>query len=381
MPHSEISVVPVANRRDLKRFVRLPARIMASDPNYIPQLTLERLLNLSPKHNPYFEHAEAAFWLAYRGEDCVGRISAQIDSIYLERYQDWTGHFGFLDAVDDPAVFAALFETAESWLKQRGMKRALGPFSLSINEETGLLIDGFDTPPYVMMGHAQPYYGPRVEEQGYGKAKDMVAYAYGSLNSRPPLTDKLVNRALRGVDVEFRAIDWKNFERDLNLIVDIFNDAWSGNWGFVPMTESEINNLAKTIKPIITPEFGCIAEIDGEAAAMVVTLPNINEAIRDFGGRLFPFNWVKLLWRLKVSGVESVRMPLMGVRQKYQSTNLGAALALGIIENVRIFHQGRGNVNAELGWVLEDNHGTHKIIEAMGAEIYKTYRVYEKDLL
>jgi hypothetical protein len=375
-----LRIQPVENRRALKQFLNMPAALYVGDRFWVPPLLFERLEHLNPKKNPYFEHAEVAYWLAFRGERPVGRISAQVDRLHLERYDDATGHFGFLEAGDDPAVFAALFETAEQWLKVRGMRRATGPFTLSINDETGLLIAGFDTPPYLMMGHVPRYYGSRVEEQGYRKARDLIAYAFDVVAPPPPRARRMLERLSKGAGLRFRPIEMRRFDQELQTIVDIFNDAWSDNWSFVPMTPSEVRHMGKSLKPIVRAEYAWIGEVDGEPAAMTVTLPNVNEAIADLGGRLWPLGWAKLLWRLKVRGLRTARMPLMGVRKKYQGTPRGAALALGVIEAVRSWHAEHGAKEAELSWVLEDNRPTHDIISMVGGRPYKTYRVYEKAL-
>jgi len=375
-----LRIQPVEDRRTLKQFLKMPARLYPADPNWVQPLMFERLEHLNPKKNPYFEHAEVGYWLAFRGERPVGRISAQIDRLHLERYDDATGHFGFLEAEDDTEVFAALFEAAETWLRARGMRRATGPFTLSINDETGLLIEGFETPPYLMMGHAPRYCASRVEERGYRKARDLIAYAFDVVAPPPPRAKRMLERLSKGGGLSFRPIEMRRFDQELQTIVDIFNDAWSDNWSFVPMTPAEVRHMGKNLKPIVRAEYAWIGEAEGEPAAMTVTLPNINEAIADLGGRLLPLGWAKLLWRLKVRGTRTARMPLMGVRKRYQGTQRGAALALGVIEAVRSWHADHGAKEAELSWVLEDNRPTHDIIEMVGGRAYKTYRVYEKIL-
>jgi hypothetical protein len=377
---TSLRIQPVEDRGALKQFLLMPARLYAGDPHWVQPLTFERLEHLNPKKNPYFEHAEVAYWLAFRGERPVGRISAQVDRLHLERYADATGHFGFLEAEDDPEVFARLFETTEAWLRSRGMRRATGPFTLSINDETGLLIEGFETPPYLMMGHAPRYYRSRIEAEGYLKARDLIAYAFDVAAPPPPRARRMLARLGKGAGLGFRPIEMRRFEEELQTIVDIFNDAWSDNWSFVPMTPAEVRHMGKSLKPIVRAEYAWIGEAHGEPAAMTVTLPNVNEAIADLGGRLLPLGWAKLLWRLKVRGTRSARMPLMGVRKQYQGTPRGAALALGVIEAVRSWHAAHGAKEAELSWVLEDNRPTHDIILMVGGRPYKTYRVYEKAL-
>ncbi|WP_022728983.1 hypothetical protein [Fodinicurvata sediminis] len=379
-PAEDIEIRPVQNRRDLDSFIEVPWQIYSRDTNWIPPLKLERRLHLSQDKNPYFQHAEAEFWVAWRKGKPIGRISAQIDQAWLERYQDATGHFGFLEGQDDPALFEALLQTAETWLKARGMKRITGPYSLSVNDECGLLVEGFDRPPALMMGHSRPYYASHVAQAGYHKAMDLLAYDIDVTAPLPPRARMLVDKIASDPKLHMRALDMKHYRQDLQLIVDIFNDAWSQNWGFVPMTSAEIENMAKSLKPIIKPEFVCIAEYDGEPAAMTVTLPDVHHLAADLDGKLLPFGWAKLLWRLKFSQCESGRMPLMGVRRKYQNSSQGAALALGVIDRVYSYHRANGKKRAELSWVLENNRPTRRLIETVGGRADKTYRLYEKEL-
>jgi hypothetical protein len=376
-----IAIRPVRDRRGLREFLDLPARLHAADPNWVRPLRFERRDHLNPDKNPYFDHAEASYWVARRDGQPVGRISAQIDRVHLARHADATGHFGFLEAEDDPAVFAALLGTAEAWLRSRGMGRALGPYSLSINDESGLLIDGFDSPPSMMMGHALRHYGPRIEEQGYHKIKDLICYRFDVTRQLPERARRLVERHARSGRLRFRPTDMARFDQELTTLIDVFNDAWSDNWGFVPLSPAEIRHLGKNLRPLIKPEFVWFGEVDGETAAMVVTLPNLNEVIADLNGRLLPFGWAKLLWRLKVRGTRTARMPLMGVRRRHHGTPLGAALAIGVIDAVWRWHREHGSAEeAELSWVLEDNRATHEIIRMVGGQPYKTYRLYEKAL-
>lgn len=375
---SELQIVPVKTSKELGRFVRVPMRLNAGDPAYVASLIMEREEALTPKTNPFFEHAEVQLWLAVRDGKDVGRISAQIDALAPVDKADPAGHFGMIAAEDDPEVFAALFKTAEDWLRQRGKTRALGPFNLSINEETGLLVDGFDTPPMVMMGHDQPYAGRRVEEQGYAKAKDVYAYVVDP-KAFPEKARKRVERAnLQGVTL--RQLDFKNYERDVRAMTETMNEAWAHNWGFTPITEAETQQLAKSMRPVIDKRLVWFAEIDGEEAGFGVCLPNVNEAIRDIGGKLLPFGLFKLLWRLKVSGVKTGRVPLMGVKRKFATGYRGALLPFLIIDAMAKNAVKAGMNRVELSWILEDNKPMRAIIEAAGADRYKTYRIYEKRL-
>jgi hypothetical protein len=289
------------------------------------------------------------------------------------------GQFGLLEAADDPEVFAALTGTAESWLRERGMAEVQGPFSLNINEETGLLVDGFDTPPMMLMPHDSRYAGARLEQQGYAKAKDVFAYLYDIEGELPPAAAAMIRRGLPG-NVRLRPLDMKRYGEELRSITDIFNDAWSQNWGFVPWTEADTKHLGEALRLLVDKRLVWFAEVDGEPAAFIVCLPNLNEAIRDLGGSLLPFGWAKAVWRLKVSGVRTARVPLMGVRRRYANSLVGALLPFLIIDAVRREARAKGFRQIELSWILEDNLPMRRIIEAIGGRAYKTYRVYSKSL-
>ncbi|MDT8282609.1 MAG: N-acetyltransferase [Gammaproteobacteria bacterium] len=375
---SSLRIVPVTSKADINQFIRIPNIIFKDDPAWVSPLQIERRMHLSARDNPYFQHAQWQAWIAWRRDQPVGRISAQIDALHIERYNDATGFFGMLDAEDREETFAALITTAEQWLHDRGMVRARGPFNLSINEEMGVLVDGFDTPPVFMMGHALPYYSGYIEKSGYRKAVDTFAYMIAPDFEATPTMQRIIDKSAHRVHV--RAINLKRFNEDIELMRDIFNDAWQENWGFVPFTEAEFHELGKNLRFLVDPEFIQIAEVDGEAVAFMVVLPNINEAIRDLGGKLFPIGWLKLLWRLKVRHPESARVPLMGVRRKFQNTRFGAGLAFQVIDACRRPVHKRGAKHIEMSWILEDNVGMRNIIESIGGYAYKRYRVYEREL-
>jgi len=375
---TDIQIVPATSPAERDRFIAVGNRVNAADPNYIAPLWMERRDALSPKKNPFFAHAEVQLWLAMRGGRDVGRISAHIDRLAPDT-GDATGHFGFIAAENDPAIFAALFRTAEAWLKARGRRRALGPFNFSVNEEIGLLVDGFDTPPMVMMGHDPAYAAAQVEAQGYTKAKDV--YAYYSLLSHdlPAPVRRRVERGLPDGMV-LRQLDLKRYQEEVVSLTGILNDAWSGNWGFAPVTEEETRQLARTMRPVLDRRLTWFVEIDGDPAAFIVFLPNVNEAIRDLGGRLFPFGWAKLLWRLKVKGVKTLRVPLMGVKRRYARTVRGMLAPFHMIHAARAESRRQGYEALEMSWILEDNGPMRAILEAVDAHVYKTYRIYEKAL-
>lgn len=372
-----LRIVPVAGRHLTKRFITAPWPLYADDPCWVPPLIIERQWHLSAK-NPYFQHAEFQAWIACRGDRVVGRISAQVDQLHLQRYGDATGFFGLLEAEDRAETFAALFAAAETWLAGKGMRRARGPFNLSINDECGLLVEGFDSPPPIMLGHARPYYGRRVEEQGYAAEQELLAYRAHPKVAPPSQLEALSKRMAGRITV--RPMRRERFNEELEIIRDIFDDAWSENWGFIPFTPAEFAELGKNLKFLVDAEFVRIAEVDGEPAAMIVMFPNLNEAIRDLNGRLFPLGWLKLLWRLKVAGLKSARIPLMGVRRRYQGGMMGAALALMMIAPLHERARGKGIAEVDMSWILEQNQRVRKIIESIDCTLYKRYRIYQKEL-
>jgi hypothetical protein len=376
---SDLTVIPVTTKAELARFVQLPNRLNAGDPSWVVPLTFERMAALTPKTNPFFQHADVQMWLAVRGGRDVGRISAQIDHLATQAEGQKTGNFGMIAAEDDAAIFTVLFRTAEDWLRARGCTTALGPFNLSINEEVGLLVDGFDTKPMVMMGHDPRYTAARVEAQGYAKAKDVYAYV---CDPRAALPAVVVRRVKRGLPegVILREMDMSRYDEEVKALTEILNDAWAGNWGFVPTTEAETAQLGKSLKDVLDKRLILFAEIDGEVAAVIVLLPNVNEAIEGLNGKLLPFGWAKLLWRLKVKRVKSIRIPLMGLKRKFADSLRGQVVPFHLMNAGRDAGLGLGYDKFEFSWVLEGNMPMRRISEAMGATIYKTYRIYEKAL-
>jgi len=373
-----VEIIPVETGALLERFIRVPMRLSAKDPKYIAPLMFERREALSKKINPFFQHADAQFWLARKDGRDVGRIPAQIDHLARTDPATPTGYFGMIAAEDDPEVFAALFRTAEDWLRARGRVLALGPFNLSVNEEVGLLVDGFDTPPMLMMGHDQPYVAARVEEQGYAKAKDVYAYISETFDFNA-LIEKRLKRPLPPGMV-LRQVRMNRFKEEVAIFTDILNDAWSENWGSAAITEAEAKYLGDSLRLILKEDWFWFVEIDGEPAAFIVLLPNIIEMIRDLGGRLIPFGWAKLIWRLKFQPIRSARVPLMGVRKKFQKDRRGALAPFVLIDAIRKRSVPQGLLRAEYSWILEDNMPMRHILEGLSARIYKTYRIYGKTI-
>jgi hypothetical protein len=374
-----VEIVQVTDKAMLKRFIKVPFLIQKDDKNWVPPLISEREEAFNPAKNELVRRSEVRFWIARRDGRDVGRISAQIDPLAQKAGADKVGQFGCLIAIDDPEIFAALFKTAEDFLRSRDVRHVQGPFTLSINEETGLLIDGFDTQPMMMMGHDPAYVAAHIEAAGYRGEGDVFAYM---LDMQAPLSKSARNMLARPLasTVTMRKLNLKDYDNEVRRIVSIFNDGWSGNTGFVPMTEAETDELGTRLKLLLDERLVWFAELNGEAVAFIVTLPNINEAIRDLNGKLFPFGVLKLLWRLKVKGLKSARVPLMGVRRGLAGTVIGSALPLQLIgaiwpEVIKLRYRW-----LELSWILENNRPMRSILERLGAKAYKTYRIYGKAL-
>ena len=375
-----VEISRVLTRADRNLFVDLAYRLNAGDPNWIPPLKDEVNGLITPGRNPWFEHAEAAFFLARRGGNAVGRISAQVDQLVLEHMAPGLGQWGMFEA-EDEAVGQALLAAAEGWLRGKGMSRAMGPFSLGIWDEPGLLIKGHDHPPMVMMGHNRAEYEIWVERAGYIKARDLLTYHLDAVPPFPPLVQRIIAAGEKNPRIRIRHVDKSRFGAEAELILSILNEAWAGNWGFIPLTPAEIAYAGKKLKPIIYEDLVRIAELDGEPVAFMITLPDINELIADLNGRLFPFGWAKLLRRLRKPRTRRARVPLMGVASKLHGTRLASQLAFTMIEhNRRACVTKYGISHGEFGWVLEDNQGMLSIAQLPGAEVNKVYRIYEREL-
>ena len=377
---ASLSIRPVESKADRRAFVDFAWEVYRADPAWIPPLKDEVHGLLNPKKNPWFEHARAQLWLAEREGKVVGRISAQVDDLVLEHMSQDTGQWGLFEALDAEAA-AALIETAETWLRQQGMTRSIGPFSLSIWDEPGLEIEGFEEPPTVMMGHHRPEYEKWVEAAGYEKARDLLTYEVDITSWSDPTISRLIAMGEKNSRIRIRKVDKSRFAEESQAILGLLNDAWSDNWGFVPLTEAEIAYAGKKLKPIIYEELVRIAEYDGEPAAFMITIPDVNALIKDLNGELFPFNWAKLLWRLRKPRTERARVPLMGVARKFHGSRLASQLAFMLIEFTRRDAVGTyGIKTGEFGWILEDNKGMVSIAELPGARFNHRFRIYEKAL-
>ena len=385
-----IEIFHVKTVADKKRFVEVQFALNKSDPAWVPPLKMDALELLTPGKNPWFEHGHIDLFIAVRDGKDVGRISAHIDHLWLDMPASQgggrdIGNWGLFEATDQE-VANVLIARAEEWLRAEGMKKAVGPISISIWDEPGLLIKGHDHSPTVMMGHHNPKYEAWIEAAGYGKVKDLNTYELDITKPFPPLIQRIVSSGERNPRIHIRKVDKSKFKQEAELILSILNDAWSDNWGFLPITESEINYVGKKLKPIVFSELIRVAEVEGEPVAFMMTWPDLNEMQKDLNGNLFPFGVVKLLWRLNggLSGkpkVRTMRVPLMGVKKKLQATRLASQLAFMMIEYIRrdsvaLFGGSRG----EIGWILEDNQGMVSIADAIDSHVNKVYRIYGKAL-
>lgn len=377
-----LAITPAAGRADLAAFVDLLWEVYADDPHWVPPLRGDaRALVAGEQRNPYFGHAEVQCFLARRRGRVVGRIAAHVDRLVLERRQG-LGLWGLFEvAEDDAEAGAALIATAEDWLRARGMTRAQGPMSLSIWDEPGLLVDGFESPPAVMMGHHRPAYAGMIAAAGYAGVKDLHTWELDISRPFPELVQRIIAAGERNPKIRVREADARRIDAEAKLVLDILNEAWSDNWGFVPLTDAEIAFAAKKLRPVMFPDLIRIAEVEGQPVAFMLTLPDVNELTRDLDGRLFPFGWAKLLWRLRTPKVRRMRVPLMGVRKHLQGTRMASLLAFMMIEYTRRASVANyGASRGEIGWILEDNEPMRSIAKAIDAHITRTYRIYEKDL-
>ncbi|MGN6270573.1 MAG: GNAT family N-acetyltransferase [Sphingomonas sp.] len=382
---SPLTIRPIHSKADRKKFVDLPFRLYKNDPNWVPPLKSEALGLITPEKNGWFSHAKAQLFLAEQDGRVVGRISAHIDTLALtmpaeQGFGPGCGQFGLFDA-ENEEVAKALIATAEQWLRDQGMTRVIGPISMSIWEEPGLLIEGYDHPPTVMMGHAKPEYRGWIEDAGYRPVKQLVTYDLNISQDFPPIVERIIKSGEKNPRIRIREVDKSKFEEEAAIILAILNDAWSDNWGFVPLTQPEIDDVGTKLKPIVFNDLIRIAELDGKPVAFMITLPDLNEAIAPLKGNLLPFGWAKLLLWLRKPKVRTMRVPLMGVVKELQSSRMASQLAFMMIEYIRRAAVSRyGASRGEIGWILDDNQGMNAIAHAIESKVNKVYQVYEKAL-
>ncbi|MEL7540563.1 MAG: hypothetical protein AAGJ51_06635 [Pseudomonadota bacterium] len=375
---------PAENASDIKTFVELPYRAYRGEPFWRAPLRVERKEHFDPKKNGALAKLQPSYFLAFRGEQAVGRIASFVNHQHLKNHADGVGHFGFLDTLSacDNETVNALLRAAERDLREKGMSRIGGPYNFSVNDECGLLVDGFDSPPSVMMPYGRSDLPKILEDTGYQKAMDMYAFRHrmGETFSTPRFVSKLKKRFEADPAISVRPLDMSRLYEDIALIVGIFNDAWSDNWGFLPISDDEAKFLADSMKPILQSESLWIAFVDEEPASFTLMIPNLNEAALGLDGRLLPFGWASLLYRIKVRGVKSARIPLAGTRKTFHKTRRGMTATVAAWEACLSAQHAKGVREVEFSWVLETNTDLLGLADIYDCDRYKTYRIYENAL-
>ncbi|HWL73232.1 MAG TPA: hypothetical protein VNQ74_05125 [Burkholderiaceae bacterium] len=372
---ADLIVKPVQSRRERREFLLLPWQIYRDDPNWIPPLLANQKELLGYKHHPFYDDAEIQTFLAYRGGRACGRIAAIVNRGHNRRYQDHVGFFGFFECTDDQQIASALFDTARAWLSERGLKQMRGPVNPSLNYECGLLVEGFDTPPFFMMTHNWPYYGRLIEGYGFQKVQDLFAF-WGHINMLGTLDKKLdfvVEEATKRFGVKIRPLDTSRFVEEVRMFLDIYNQSLQATWGFVPLSEGEIKHLAKGMRHLIVPELTSIGEVEGRPIGVVFALLDYNQRIKEINGRLFPFGFLKLLSKRRE--LKRARVVSANVVPEYQRWGIGLVVLRGIVPSVLDW----GVQEVEFSWVLESNHLSRRTLERGGAKVSKLYRLYDYD--
>lgn len=372
-----VEIIPVSSPQLKRVFLRLPETLYRGDPNWVCPLRIERWDFFDPEKNPFFDNADVALFLARRGSEWVGRISAHIYQPHNRTHHEATGFFGFFECIDDQGAASALLERAAGWLRERGMRVMRGPANFTTNHEVGLLIDGFDRPPVVMMTYNPPFYQRRIEEFGLRKAMDLYAYRTDASNPTPQRVVRLIDRIRDRSGATVRPINMSRFQEEVARVKDIYDKAWAPNWGFVPMTDAEFAHMARELKQIVDPRIVLFAEVAGKPVGFSLALPDINQVLIRLNGRLFPLGLLRLLWLMKVRRViNQARVLVMGILPEYQKRGIDNLL------HHETFERGvrAGYTFGELSWILETNEMMNRVAENLGHERYKTYRMYEMPL-
>lgn len=361
------------NQKEIGEFIKFEWQIYTNDVNWVPHLLMERKEFFDPKKNPFFEHANVAYFMAYRDGKAVGRIAGIVNHLHNEFHQDKTGFFGLFECRNDPEAAAALFREAEKFVRQHGMTVLRGPVNFSTNDECGLLVEGFDRPPMIMMTYNPEYYISLFEQNGLVKSKDLIAYRLETPSAIPERLQRGVDLILKRHAFTVRTFNKKDFDNEVRRVKKIYNAAWEKNWGFIPMTDAEFDHMGKQMKQILDPDFLFIAEHQGEPIGFSLAIPNINDAlIKIRNGRLLPFGLVKLLWHSR--NVRTVRVITLGIVPQHRQSGLDTVFYYKTFETA----MRKGVQWGELSWILEDNIAISRPLERMGAFVYKRYRLYEK---
>lgn len=367
----------VTRPSQVEDFIRFPFALYRGYPHWVPPLLFERRAFLNPRKNPIFEYAKVQPMLAFRDRKVVGTIAAVRNDRYGQFHPEdvGVGFFGLFEAVDDPEVAGALVGAAADWLRAEGLRAMRGPVNLTTNDVLGLLIEGFDEDPALMMPYNPPYYEALLEGQGFAKAKDLLTLYVEQARAAKSL-EPVVNRLLERGHCKIRPVDLSRLREELDLVRLCYNEAWAGNWGFVPWTDRELEFLADELKPIIDPLYAFVGEVDGEPAGISLSLPDANQALKLAHGRLFPFGLARMLWKLKVQGCNRLRTAALGVRPKFRRLGLDAIFIHYTIRN----GGEHGIVTSEVGWILEDNDAMLRPLRRVGAQPAKRFRIYEKPI-
>ncbi len=385
MADAQIEIEAITDKKGRARFVDLGRAFAARLPHSVPQLRGEQLELVDPQKNPFFGHGRVQLFIAHRSGLPVGRISAHIDDLALtmpaeQGFGPGAGMFGYFDA-EDEAVAGQLLETAKGWLVEEGMTRMLGPISLSIWEEPGLLVKGQDHAPVIMMGHHPAHYAEWIESAGFARAKTLFTYDLDISTDFPPLVQRIVKSGARNKRINVRPVRKDDWDAEAAKILGILNDAWSDNWGFVPLTEAEIAYTGKKLRPIIHEPLNMIAEVDGRPVAFMLTFPDINDVLAKIDGKLFPFGWFHMLRWLRKPRGSDMRVPLMGVLKEFQNSRMASQLAFMMISAIRNNSSSEfESKRAEIGWILEDNQGMVAIADTIESAINREYAIYERAL-
>jgi GNAT superfamily N-acetyltransferase len=370
-----VDVRPVRTSRELRAFIRLPWRLYRGSANWVPPLISERRRHLDRRRNPFFEHAEAEYFLAWRGGEPVGRITAHVDRRLNEFQDNQWGLFGFFESERDPAVAAALLDAAEQWLRERGRDRILGPMDFSTNHECGLLVEGHELMPQILENWHHPYYREQLEGQGFAKAMDLYKWEImpSDRGQMLPIIDELADRLGPEHGISLHRMRKRDFAQEVRAFMEVYNLSWSRNWGFVPLTDHELDHMAKELKPVLDEDFACVAKTaEDEIAGVSLSLPDYNQVLKDLNGRLLPLGWAKALRGR--SRIDEVRVFALGVKPEFQHTGVAAALYRDIWDACLRRRIDR----VETGWILEVNEPMNRAMEALTGRIVKRYRLYER---
>ncbi len=377
---ASVTIRPVRTRRELKRFVKVPFRLHRDQPQWVAPLIFERMEFLNREKNPYFEHAEVELFLAERDGEAVGRISAQVDRRWDEYQGGSDAMFGFFETANDAEVAAALLGAASEWARGKGRGRILGPMDFTTNDEIGILIDGFDRRPMILEPWHPPHYRELIEAEGFAKAMDVQMWElqFGDLKEGErfdPSIHEAAEKALHDEGIVIRNLRKREMVDEVRRFTDVYNEAWGDNWGFVPITDAEVEFQAKNLKQVIDEDWAFMAEKDGEVIGAALTLPDINQVMAKLGGRLLPFGWLKFL-RGKAK-IDQLRVFALGVKHDYRHSGVAAGLYLKHLETAA---QPGKIGGGEMGWILETNGPMNRAMEGMGGRVVKKYRIFERSL-